>query len=181
MRNYDPVSHVTVVGQSVFFGSSVEGAVHCLDSRTGREKWSFHADGPVRIALICPQGRVAPLLFNRNDGAPLGSLDGGGGCFVLLTDDARILHGPGNKDGWIQESNATNRSKIATFNGGTALVVRGNAQGGRNTRPVETTPAEERVRGRNRRLRISASGTLECRQRRGAGRFRHAGRWPACG
>ncbi len=238
MRNYDPVLHVTVVGQSVFFGSSVDSAVHCLDSRTGREKWSFHTDGPVRIApmgwegrlyfgaddgyaycldaaqgrllwkfspapdyrrvlqdgqfisfwpcrtgvlvdggtayfaagmlpwkesylcaldaktgrvegpgrfvrkldsvtlegallvssdkIICPQGRVAPLLFNRNNGAPLGSLDGGGGCFVLLTDDARILHGPGNKDGWIQESNATNRSKIATFNGGTALVVRGN-------------------------------------------------------
>ena len=76
--------------------------------------------------LISPQGRVAPLLFNRKDGTPLGGLEGGGGCFVLLTEDARVLHGPGNKSGWIQESSEKDRSKIATFNGGNALVVQSN-------------------------------------------------------
>ncbi len=238
MRNYDPVFHLVVVGSSLFFGSSVDDAVHCLDTRSGREKWSYTTDGAVRIApahwdgrlffgsddghaycleartgrliwkfrpapreplilndgrfiplwpcrtgvlvdndtayfamgllpwkesylcavdaltgqaqgpgryvrkldavtlegallassqkLIAPQGRVAPLLFSRNDGKPLGGLEGGGGCFVLLTDDARVLHGPGNKTGWIQESRETDRSKIATFNGGNALVVQGN-------------------------------------------------------
>jgi hypothetical protein len=65
-------------------------------------------------------------LFNKASGVPLGSLQGGGGCFVLLTEDNRLLHGPGNKTGWIQESSERDRSKIATFNDGTALVVQGN-------------------------------------------------------
>jgi hypothetical protein len=50
----------------------------------------------------------------------------GGGSFVLLTDDARILHGPGNKTGWIQASREADRSKLASFPGANALVVRKN-------------------------------------------------------
>lgn len=238
MRNYDPVYHVTVAGQSLFFGSSADDTVRCLDTRTGRERWSFTTDGPVRIAptaaggrlyfgsddgraysldatdgrllwsaspapehpqvlhdghfislwpcrtgvlvdgdtayfaagmlpwketylcavdaltgkpagpgryirrlekvtlegpmlaspqrLLSPQGRVAPLLFDKRDGTPLGMLEGGGGSFVLLTEDARVLHGPGNKTGWVQESQETDRSKVATFNGANALIVHSN-------------------------------------------------------
>jgi outer membrane protein assembly factor BamB len=238
MRNYDPVFHVTVAGQSLFYGSSADNSVHCLDTRTGNESWVFTTDSPVRIAptlsggriffgsddgyaycldaktaelvwkfspsersrlllqdgqfvsfwpcrtgvmidggtayfgtgmlpwkesylcaldcvsgkpdgadrfvrklegvtmegallassqrLISPQGRVPPLLFNRKSGAPQGSLPAGGGCFVLLTEDSRLLYGPGNKGGWIQESDETDRAKIATFNGGQAIVVEGN-------------------------------------------------------
>lgn len=237
MRNYDPVFHVTVVGQSLFFASSTDDSVHCVDSRSAVEKWTFTTDGPVRIApsysdgrlyfgsddgnaycvdaetgtliwrhspspesrltlhngrfisfwpcrtgvlvdggiayfatgllpwkesylcavdaltgkpegigrfirrlegvtfegsllassqkLISPQGRVAPLLFDRSDGNPLGGLEGGGGCFVLVTEDSRVFHGPGNKTGWIQESNEKDRSKIATIEGGNAMIVRG--------------------------------------------------------
>ena len=237
MRNYDPVFHATVAGQSLFFASSSDDSVHCMDTRSAVEKWVFVTDGPVRIAptysdgrvyfgsddgyaycvdaesgqlvwkfspspqesltlhngrfisfwpcrtgvlvegstayfatgllpwkesylcavdiatgkpkgegrfvkkvdgvtfegsllassqrLISPQGRVAPLLFKRADGSPLGSLEGGGGCFVLITEDSHVLHGPGNKTGWIQESSEKDRSKIATFNGGNAMIVRG--------------------------------------------------------
>ena len=237
MREYDPVYHVSVAGRSLYFGSSADDTVRCLDTRTGEERWSYTTDGAVRIApaywngrvffgsddghaycldaadghliwkfqpspterlvllngrfipfwpcrtgvlvdggtayfavgmlpwkesylcavdaltgkpegpgrfvrrleavtlegamlassrkLISPQGRVAPLLFNRPDGAPLGGLQGGGGCFVLVTPDEHVLHGPGNKTGWIQESSERDRSKIATFNGGNAMVVRG--------------------------------------------------------
>jgi len=237
MRNYDPAFHAIVVGQSVYFGSSADDSVYCLDARSGQVRWVFTTDGPVRIAptyaagrlyfgsddgavycleaasgalvwrvrpgpearlilhngrfispwpcrtgvlvdagtayfaaslfpwkesylcavdattgqaegpgryvrriegvtfegallaspqrLISPQGRVPPLLFDRAEGTALGALQGGGGCFVLLTEDARVLHGPGNKTGWIQESRETDRSKLATFDGATALVVRG--------------------------------------------------------
>jgi outer membrane protein assembly factor BamB len=237
MRNYDPAPHVTVAGQRLWFGSTTDDSIHCLDTRSGRELWTFTTDGPVRIAptivgdrvyfgsddgfaycleagtgreiwrfrptpggrrvlhngrfiplwpcrtgvlvqdgtayfamgllpwketylcavdattgatngpgryvrrlnevtlegsllasstrLISPQGRIPPLLFQRQDGVPLGQLDGGGGCFVVLTDDERILHGPGNKTGWIQESSERDRTKIATFNGASAIIVRG--------------------------------------------------------
>ena len=50
MRNYDPVFHLIAVGDRVWFGSSVDDAVHCLDARSGRELWVYHTDGPVRHA-----------------------------------------------------------------------------------------------------------------------------------
>jgi outer membrane protein assembly factor BamB len=238
MRNYDPVFHVIAAGDSVYFGSSADDSLHCLDAATGSEKWRFTTDAPVRVApslfgdvlyfgsddgfayavrandgtliwkyaptpdrrrilnngrfishwpvrtgvlvadgtayfaasllpwretylcavdartgkptgtghycralggsltmegpplasateLIIPQGRVAPLLVRRADGQPVGSLDGGGGCFTLLTNDAEILHGPGNKTGWITQSSAKTRAKVATFGGGNAMIVAG--------------------------------------------------------
>lgn len=242
MRNYDPVDHPIVVGDSVFLGSSAEDRVLCLDVATGRERWSFFADGPIRVAphwdggrvyfgsddgcayaldarsgellwrrqatedarrfihdgriisthpvrsgvlveagtayfsasmfpwlpssmhavdaasgsvgdpasgseretwvrelgtgwtlegallasskhLVLPQGRVAPLLFDRSTGEPAGSLEGGGGSFVLLTEDERILHGPGNKDGWITDSDSSTRTRLASYAKGNAIVV----------------------------------------------------------
>ncbi len=237
MRNYDPVFHVTVVGDKLYYSSSADDAVHCLDTKTGQECWRFTTDGPVRITpthadgklyfgsddgyvycidaanarlvwkhsptegerlvlnngrfisfwpcrtgvlvdgdvayfaasmlpwkesylcavnartgrtngdncftqkynglslegtllatsthLIAPQGRVAPFLFNRANGDKLGSLEGGGGCFALVTPDEQILHGPGNKTGWITNSNAKDRAVLTTFEGGHAMVVAG--------------------------------------------------------
>ena len=50
MRNYDPVFHTVSSEGSVYFGSSTDHAVTCLDAATGQRKWSFMTDGPVRIA-----------------------------------------------------------------------------------------------------------------------------------
>ena len=248
MRTYDPVFHMIAANDSLFFGSSVNGAVYNLDTRTGRRRWMFFTDGPIRIApsyaddrvyfgsddghaycvrandgtlvwkfspapnrrgvldngrfisfwpcrtgvlvdkgtahfansmlpwdesylsavdartgkpigpgryvkrltepvsiplvgpagttlegallassehLIIPQGRVAPRLFRRVDGMPLGMLSGGGGCFVLVTDEGEVLHGPGNKTGGIIASNAKTRAQIASFPKGNAMVVAG--------------------------------------------------------
>ena len=65
MRNFDPVFHVTMVADSVFFGSSVDDAVHCLDAETGQEKWVFFVDGPVRVPPAFDGGR---LYFGSDDG-----------------------------------------------------------------------------------------------------------------
>ena len=249
MRTYDPVFHMIVVDDSLFFGSSVDDAVYNLDTKTGRRRWMFFTDGPIRIApsyaddriyfgsddghayciraddatlvwkfsptprrrdvinngrfisfwpcrtgvlvdketayfansmlpwdesylsavdartgkpigpgryvkrliepvtvpqvglsgttlegallasseyLIIPQGRVAPRLFQRVDGKPLGILPGGGGCFVLVTDQGQVMHGPGNKTGWIIASDAKTRAQVASFQKGNAMVVAGN-------------------------------------------------------
>lgn len=237
MRNYDPVFHLVAVGDRVWFGSSADDAVHCLDARSGREVWRFTTDAPVRIAptvfndnvyfgsddgsaycvaaedgglvwshaptttdrrilnngrlispwpcrtgvlvdggtayfacgllpwkesylcavdaatgrvegpgrfeqrfenrtmegplvatqqrILVPQGRVAPALFDRASGQSLGSLPGGGGCFVVATEEGHVLHGPGNKAGWITESDAQSRESIATIGGANAMVVAG--------------------------------------------------------
>ena len=65
MRNFDPVFHVTSAAGNVYFGSSVDDAVHCLDAQTGQEKWVFFADGPVRVPPAYDQGR---LYFGADDG-----------------------------------------------------------------------------------------------------------------
>jgi len=235
MRNYDPVFHPTASGDAIYFGSSVDDAVHCLDAATGMQRWLFFTDAPIRITptiagdkvyfgsddgaaycvradngklvwqfrpapndrrilnngrmispwpvrtgvlvdggtayfaagmlpwrkswlcavdaetgkpegkgcyvaehngltmegamlaaddrLFVPQGRVPPLMFDRATGKSLGSVQGGGGCFVILTEDEHLLHGPGNKTGWITDSNAQSRAKVASFAGGNAMVV----------------------------------------------------------
>lgn len=239
MREYDPVHHVSAVGGRVWYGSSADDAVRCLDATTGDVLWSFVTEGPVRIAptyddgrlyfgsddgaaycvdaatgepiwrhhptdgrrkfvndgrvvsqwpvrsgvavadgvayftasmfpwqpsyvcavdartgtleqvegeapryvrdlgpgwtmegalvvgsrdLILPQGRVAPLVFDRATGESRGQLSGGGGSFCLLVDD-RVLHGPGNKQGWITDSDASSRERVATYERGHAVVV----------------------------------------------------------
>ncbi len=238
MRDYDAVFHPVVAKGRVYFGSSVDDSVHCLDASTGKELWSFATDGPVRIApavvdgciffgsddgyaycldsfsgtlkwkftpvakeqhvlndgrlisrwpcrtgvlvdggiayfansllpwkesylcavdaktgrtdgdgryvkvlngltlegplaaspemLIVPQGRVAPRLFKRTDGTSLGSLKGGGGCFVVLTSE-HIFHGSGadSRLGGIASSNSKTRAPIATYKSGSAIVVVG--------------------------------------------------------
>lgn len=237
MRNYDPVFHPIVVGERVYFSSSADDSVHCIDALSGESLFEFCTDGPVRSApayaagklyfgsddghaycidaadgsliwkfrptvpdrlilhngrfiplspcrtgvlvsdgiayfanallpwepsylcavdadtgkadgdgsfvrringitlegpmlasqaqLFVPQGRLPPRVFKRQDGGSVGSLKGGGGCFVLLTDDEHLLHGPGNKTGWITDSNAKTRTQVATYKNGNAMIVSG--------------------------------------------------------
>lgn len=65
MRNFDPAFYVTVVENAVTFGSSVDDAVHCLDAKTGREKWMFVTDGPVRLP---PSWSDDKVYFGSDDG-----------------------------------------------------------------------------------------------------------------
>ena len=65
MRNYDPVFHPIAVGDRIWFGSTVDDAVHCLDANTGNEVWSYCTDGPVRAPPSFYEGR---LYFGSDDG-----------------------------------------------------------------------------------------------------------------
>ncbi|MCH2208525.1 MAG: PQQ-binding-like beta-propeller repeat protein, partial [Lentisphaerales bacterium] len=65
LRNFDPAFFVTGQGNDVYFGSSVDNAVHCLDRSTGKEKWVFFSEGPVRFP---PTIVDKQLVFGSDDG-----------------------------------------------------------------------------------------------------------------
>ena len=60
-RSYEPV----VMGRQIFVGSMVADKVTAYDTRTGKENWHFHCDGPVRFAPIARRGKV---YFASDDG-----------------------------------------------------------------------------------------------------------------
>ncbi|MBI5759741.1 MAG: PQQ-binding-like beta-propeller repeat protein, partial [Planctomycetales bacterium] len=62
---YDDAIHPVVVGQRVFFGSSVDHQLHCVDLHTGAELWTFFSGGPIRLAPTVAGNRV---FFGSDDG-----------------------------------------------------------------------------------------------------------------
>ena len=58
---YEPV----VMGKTLFFGSPRNDSVTALDTETGRERWRFYAEGPVRLAPVAWRGK---LYFACDDG-----------------------------------------------------------------------------------------------------------------
>ena len=55
---YDRAFHVAIGGGAVYFGSSADDTLYCLDASDGRVRWSFTTDGPVRLAPVVAGGRV---------------------------------------------------------------------------------------------------------------------------
>ncbi len=65
MRDFDFVNFVTIADGKLYFGSSVDDSVHCLDASTGAENWVFTTDGPVRFP---PTIHSNKLYFGSDDG-----------------------------------------------------------------------------------------------------------------
>jgi outer membrane protein assembly factor BamB len=78
MRAYDLVFHPVAVGNAVFFGSSVDDSLYCLDASTGRVRWKFTCDGPIRIA---PSVVDDKLYFGSDDGH----------AYCLRTDNGELV------------------------------------------------------------------------------------------
>ncbi len=55
---FDRALHVVGKGQRVYFGSSVDDKVYCLDLKTGKKLWEFYTEGPVRLAPSLDSDRV---------------------------------------------------------------------------------------------------------------------------
>jgi outer membrane protein assembly factor BamB len=62
---FDIVREPVVVGQTMYFNSSRYDAMRALDTRTGQEKWTYFADGPIRFAPVAWDGKV---YFSSDDG-----------------------------------------------------------------------------------------------------------------
>lgn len=65
MRDYDRCFPVAVGGNAVYFGSSVDHCLRCLDRGTGRLRWRFTTDGPIRVCPTLYDGRI---YFGSDDG-----------------------------------------------------------------------------------------------------------------
>ena len=57
-RHFDDVFQVAVEGDAVFFASSANHKVYCLDANTGAVRWTKITGGPVRLAPTLVAGRV---------------------------------------------------------------------------------------------------------------------------
>jgi outer membrane protein assembly factor BamB len=55
---YDRAFHVAVANGALYYGSSADDTVRCLDAADGRVRWTFTTDGPVRLAPVVADGRV---------------------------------------------------------------------------------------------------------------------------
>ena len=136
---------VIIENRTAYFGASLlpwqESYICAVDAITGKHdgdgQYIHRVDeatmeGPLAIApgkyIVVPQGRVSPQLYSIEKGTKLSSLGGGGGSFVVLTADS-ILHGPGNKTGWMTVSSLIppkeDKDKIASFNHANAIVIAG--------------------------------------------------------
>ena len=62
---YDRAFHAVSSGDAVYFGSTADDKVYCLDAATGEVRWSFFAEAPVRLAPTIADGKV---YFVADDG-----------------------------------------------------------------------------------------------------------------
>lgn len=56
--HFDDVLHVAIVGDMLYFGSSVDGRVLCKNLLTGADAWTYFTDAPVRLAPTVVDDRV---------------------------------------------------------------------------------------------------------------------------
>lgn len=87
---YDDAIHPVVVGDRVWFGSSVDHHLHCVDLLTGRELWTFATGGPIRLAPTVDQQRV---YFGSDDGA----------AYCVAADSGQLIwkHQAGPAGDWL--------------------------------------------------------------------------------
>ncbi len=62
---FDDALHPVIADGKVFFGSSVDHQLHCIDLKTGAPLWTFYTGGPIRLAPTVADGLV---LFGSDDG-----------------------------------------------------------------------------------------------------------------
>ena len=62
---FDDALHPIVANDRVYFGSSVDHQLRCVDLKTGKQVWNFFADAPIRLASTFAEGNI---YFGADDG-----------------------------------------------------------------------------------------------------------------
>ena len=63
--DYDDTYYVSAANGIACFGSSVDNKVYALDITTGKQKWAFYSEGPVRFSPVIWDNRI---YFGSDDG-----------------------------------------------------------------------------------------------------------------
>ena len=90
---FDYAYHPVIADGLLYYGSSADDKIYCLDAATGEQRWTFFTEGPVRLAPTIADGRV----FVGSDDGHAYCLDAKSGTLIWKTQlgprDYRI---PGN-------------------------------------------------------------------------------------
>ena len=90
---FDYAYHPVIADGLLYYGSSADDKIYCLDAATGEQRWTFFTEGPVRLAPTIAEGRV----FVGSDDGHSYCLDAKSGKLIWKTQlgprDYRI---PGN-------------------------------------------------------------------------------------
>ncbi len=76
--DFDYAYPVVAADGMAYFASSADHALHALDLETGRERWKFFTEGPVRLAPTVQDGR----LYFGSDGGTVYCLEAGTGRVI---------------------------------------------------------------------------------------------------
>jgi hypothetical protein len=132
---------VLVLAERAYFGASLvpweESVLWCVDAASGTPDYRQELDGvTLQGALLAsptklyvPQGRAAPLTFDRADGSFRGMIKEAGGVFCVLTEDEMLLTGPQNQkapDNQVRVADVETKRRLATFGGTERVLVSGN-------------------------------------------------------
>ena len=120
---FDDALPVVVSNERVYFGSSVDHQLRCLQSSSGKELWSFFTDGPIRLSPTVANGKVY-----------CGSDDGFVYCLDAITGELIWKLRAGPNDEWlIARGEMISRWPVRTG----VLVVNGVAYFGAGVFPHE--------------------------------------------
>ncbi len=92
LMKYDRLFEPVVADNKLFIGFNDQDKVVAFDLESGKELWSFYADGPVRLPLVFNKGKI---YFTGDDGYCY-ALDAGSGDLVwrrLLAPSGNLLLG----------------------------------------------------------------------------------------
>jgi outer membrane protein assembly factor BamB len=87
---FDDAFRTVVSDGRLYFGSTVDHQVHCIDLATGQEAWTFFSGGPVRLAPTVEGDR---LLFGSDDGRVY--------CLDKRTGALKWDHRIASRDEWL--------------------------------------------------------------------------------
>ncbi len=62
---YDRAYHAVIAEGALYFATTSDDQVYCLDAATGEQRWTFYAEAPIRLAPTIAEGKV---YFGADDG-----------------------------------------------------------------------------------------------------------------